>query len=521
MEVGRAAGAGSSNAVAAVRFRALAVAGGVKTGGSRRSCGEITGILLTSHEMDAGTRSDATLHTNSAILRKKSSLRTHVGNLTGLINLGQRLKTIQREAFGRKYGNLLSLMEVKVQLPAITALAQYYDPPLRCFTFQDFQLAPTVEEFEHILGLPLEGTKPYQHLEHHASVSTLAAIMKIQPNELENRLITRHQMRGLTQGYLEQYLHDLGNREEWETFMDVLALTVFGIVLFPKLEDFADYTAIDVFVAKKTRSENPVTAVLADVYGTMSFCHERKGKKILCCLPALYAWMTARVFKGVIDVRSSSENLSHQGGNGWALFFAGLREGNVKWRLPWLETKPSIQHCGNFPNIPLIGTRYCINYNPVLVQRQFGYPMKGAPSPDYLTAFFVYYEDGHCTEMLRRVRSAWENVVRAEKDLRIGVMDSRVSYHTWILERVREVKLPFKPINDQPASEGTSQAPESEEVKQLKAEVEKLRVRNARLENELQKARNDFVDMRNDNEEKSRAYENIVKSQKAERDYTF
>ncbi|KOM52219.1 hypothetical protein LR48_Vigan09g087800 [Vigna angularis] len=62
---------------------------------------------------------------------------------------------------------------------------------------------------------------------------------------------------------------------------------------------------------------------------------------------------------------------------------------------------------------------------------------------------------------------------------------------------------------------------ESEEVKQLKAEVEKLRVRNARLENELQKARNDFVDMRNDNEEKSRAYENIVKSQKAERDYTF
>ena len=110
--------------------------------------GEITGIHLTSHEMDVDTRSDATQHTNSAILRKKSSLRTRVGNLTGLIKLGRRLKTIQREAFERKYGNLLSLMEVKVQLPAITALAQYYDSPLRCFTFQDFQLAPTIEEFE-------------------------------------------------------------------------------------------------------------------------------------------------------------------------------------------------------------------------------------------------------------------------------------------------------------------------------------------------------------------------------------
>ncbi|XP_047153345.1 uncharacterized protein LOC124824880 [Vigna umbellata] len=312
-------------------------------------------------------------------------------------------------------------MEVEVQLPAITALAQYYDSPLRCFTFQDFQRAPTIEEFEHILGLPLEGTTPYQHLEHHASIPTIAAILKVHPKELEDRLVTRNQVRGLTQGYLEQYLHHLADGEEWETFMDVLALTMYGVVLFPKVEDFVDYTAMDVFVAKKTRPENPVTAVLADVYGTMSFCHERKGKKILCCLLALYAWMTARVCKGAVDVRCPSGDPSHQGpkdkgGNEWAQFFAGLNGGKVKWLLPWLGIKPSIHHCGSFPNVPLIGTRYCINYNPVLVQRLFGHPMKGAPSPNYLTILFIYYEDGHLTETLRKVKSAWENIMRAEKD---------------------------------------------------------------------------------------------------------
>ena len=36
--------------------------------------------------------------------------------------------------------------------------------PLRCFTFQDFQLVPTVEEFEQILDLPLEGKTPYNYL---------------------------------------------------------------------------------------------------------------------------------------------------------------------------------------------------------------------------------------------------------------------------------------------------------------------------------------------------------------------
>ncbi|KOM34097.1 hypothetical protein LR48_Vigan02g024700 [Vigna angularis] len=198
--------------------------------------------------------------------------------------------------------------------------------------------------------------------------------MKLQPKGWEDKLITRHQMRGLAQGYVEQYLHHLADKEEWDTFMDVLALTVYDIVLFPKIKDFVDYTAIDVFVARKTRSKNPVTVVLADVYGTMSFCHKRKGKKILCCLLTLYAWITARMFKGAVDVRCPSEGPSRQGlkdkgGNKWAYFFAGLNGEKVKWHLPWLGLKPSIHHCGSFPNVPLIGARYCVNYNPVLVQR--------------------------------------------------------------------------------------------------------------------------------------------------------
>jgi len=45
---------------------------------------------------------------------------------------------------------------VEVSTEAIASLAQYYDQPLRCFTFGDFQLLPMVEEFEEILGCPLE-----------------------------------------------------------------------------------------------------------------------------------------------------------------------------------------------------------------------------------------------------------------------------------------------------------------------------------------------------------------------------
>ena len=179
-------------------------------------------------------------------------------------------------------------MEVEVQIYAITALAQYYDPPLRCFTFQDFQLVPTIEEFEQILDLPMEGKILYRYFEQHSSIPTLAEILKIHPKELESKLVERKNTRGFPQKFLENYPYQLAEKEDWGTFIDVLTLTLYGIMLFPNLEHFVDYAAINVFVAMKTRSENPITAILADIYETLNLCYKMKQKKVLCCLPALY-----------------------------------------------------------------------------------------------------------------------------------------------------------------------------------------------------------------------------------------
>jgi len=105
--------------------------------------------------MEINRESGVGEHYGSESLKKKQSIRAKGGNLTYLRELVGKMKTIQRNDFRRKYGNLLNLLEIDTKVPAITALVQYYDPPLRCFTFKDFQLVPTVEEFGDILDLPL------------------------------------------------------------------------------------------------------------------------------------------------------------------------------------------------------------------------------------------------------------------------------------------------------------------------------------------------------------------------------
>ncbi|RDX76376.1 hypothetical protein CR513_43643, partial [Mucuna pruriens] len=94
-------------------------------------------------------------------------------------------------AFERKHGNLLRILEVEVQPATLEALVQYYDPPARCFTFRDFQMTPTLEEYERLLGFPLTESTHYFHQEQPSSWATVAKGEAI-PATRKRRLASSH-----------------------------------------------------------------------------------------------------------------------------------------------------------------------------------------------------------------------------------------------------------------------------------------------------------------------------------------
>jgi len=174
----------------------------------------------------------------------------------------------------------LNLLEIDTQVLAITVLVQYYDPSLRCFTFKNFQLVPTIEEFGDILDLPLEGKIPYKHTTQNTFVSKLAGILKVHPTELDGKMITKGTIKGIPQGFLEGHLRQLADKGTEETFLDVLALILYGVIIFPSIDNFVDLSAINVFITYRINAENLVTTILTDVYGNLNMCYESKKKKL-------------------------------------------------------------------------------------------------------------------------------------------------------------------------------------------------------------------------------------------------
>ena len=64
-------------------------------------------------------------------------------------------------SFIRRHGSLLSLVTSKLDEQMMSVLVQFYDPMYHCFTFQEYQLVPTLEEFSELLGISVLEQTPF------------------------------------------------------------------------------------------------------------------------------------------------------------------------------------------------------------------------------------------------------------------------------------------------------------------------------------------------------------------------
>ncbi|KAI5384239.1 hypothetical protein KIW84_071301 [Lathyrus oleraceus] len=111
--------------------------------------------------------------------RKALPFKAKMPDIANISRLLNELPACFRVTLQGKFGHILDLLSVDVQTPAITALAQFYDPPLRSFLFQDFQLTPTLEEFDRLLGFSMKGRTPYNRIGQVPEVEMLALALCI------------------------------------------------------------------------------------------------------------------------------------------------------------------------------------------------------------------------------------------------------------------------------------------------------------------------------------------------------
>ncbi|KAL5193611.1 hypothetical protein HKD37_20G055804 [Glycine soja] len=439
-------------------------------------------------------------------------------NTTSIKELGRLMEPLQMQAFRKTYGKILELTIAEVSIEAIASLTQYYDQPLRCFTFGDFQLVPTIEEFEEILGCPLGGRRPYLSSGCLPSLSRIATVVRDSAKGLDRIKQTRNGIAGLPQKYLEDKARGMANQGDWVPFMDVLALLIFGVVLFPNVDGLIDLAAIDAFLAYHHSKESPVVAVLADLFDTFDRRCEKSSARIICCLPALCVWLVSHLFQQ--DTRHPCPLLSHRSCTekrriDWDQLLAGIGGRTISWFPRWKEGKEGVLFsCGRYPNIPLVGTRGCINYNPALAIRQLGYPMRGAPTEENTSPFLVRDLGAQNSKTIQRIHKAWETPLRKDQELR-GIRNGIIGgYHEWLKVHIRGLDWLAKL---KVVSEENFETPEEdEEVQALKSELGKAKLAKEKFKLAATHVRKECAGLREENAITAKALEQETKRARKE-----
>ncbi|KAH1221779.1 hypothetical protein GmHk_12G035117 [Glycine max] len=431
----------------------------------------------------------------STVLRRSSFVLHRSSIFNGLPSLGTDVWGANTFPV-RKYNSRTFHLKVRRsrlfrffrRFPQINVGGDFARIPFMEHASREPRVALPPKEFEEILGCPLGGGKPYLSSGCLPSLSKIATVVKDSARGLDRIKQTRNGIAGLPRRYLEDKARGMANQGDWVPFMDVLALLIFGVVLFPNVDGLVDLAAIDAFLAYHHSKESPVVAVLADLFDTFDRRCEKSSARIICCLPALCVWLVSHLFQQ--DTRHPCPLLSH-------------RSCTEKRRIDWDQLLAGIG-----------GTRGCINYNPALAIRQLGYPMRGAPTEESMSHFLVRDFDAQNFKAIQRIHKAWETPLRKDQELR-GIRNGIIGgYHEWLKVHIRGLDwlAKLKVI-----SEESFEAPEEdEEVQALKSELGKTKLAKEKFKLAATHIRKECAGLREENATNARALEQETKRARKE-----
>ncbi|MBA0577708.1 hypothetical protein Golob_024059 [Gossypium lobatum] len=149
--------------------------------------------------------------------------------------------------------------------------------------------------------------------------------------------------------------------------VDVFALSIYGLIIFPKALGHVDETVTDLF-DQLVRRVTPVPAILAETFRSLS-AYRRTGEgRFIGCAQLLLAWFHSHFWKvDKISYQVFSENYSPLKElattprrdditeERWMSIPQNLQNEYVEWKAPWMVPDEILYQYGNFDWVTLLG----------------------------------------------------------------------------------------------------------------------------------------------------------------------
>ena len=112
------------------------------------------------------------------------------------------LRVPENSPFTKRYGRLCNLVTSSIEEDMIRVLFQFFEPVHHCFTFPDYQLVPTMEEFSQLLGVSVLDQIPFTGLEETSRPEVISKALHLKSSDIIDNWETRNGVKGFLDKFL-------------------------------------------------------------------------------------------------------------------------------------------------------------------------------------------------------------------------------------------------------------------------------------------------------------------------------
>ncbi|MBA0670100.1 hypothetical protein Goklo_029467 [Gossypium klotzschianum] len=223
--------------------------------------------------------------------------------------------------------------------------------------------------------------------------------------------------------------------------VDVFALSIYGLVIFPKALGHIDEAVTDLF-DQLDRRVTPVPVILAETFRSLSTCRRTGEGRFIGCAQLLLAWFHSHFWKvDKVSYRVFFENYSSLKElaatprrdditeERWMAILQNLQDEDVEWKAPWMMLDEILYRCEDFDWVTLLGIWGPVRYTPLLVLRQYR-SRQFIPTAQGLAQCEFSYKGNNYRRKIREMSNTWKQIHRMKR-FTVGAMTTPEYYEWW------------------------------------------------------------------------------------------
>ncbi|XP_040959923.1 uncharacterized protein [Gossypium hirsutum] len=330
--------------------------------------------------------------------------------------------------------------DIRVDKNLFRALVQFWNSAYKCFTFGEVDLVPTMEEYTTLLRCPkIQVRKTYARV--FSSQTFVKKLMSISGMS-EPWVITRIQQKGDSKCIPWENLQDfiLTHPDERKR-VDIFALNVYRLVIFPKALRHVDEAVIDLF----DRLEKGITPVLEDRQGAIHWmCTIIYGMVPRALLEGRQSFLSS-LLQGLFPIERISSYTEERG------YLRGEVDGH--------SSEPQV---GGYRVESLLdGIWGAIGYTPLLALRQYK-SRQFVPTTYGLAQSEFSFTGAHYKKRVRELSDAWKQTCWMKRLAVSSIVTPE--YSEWFRKRIKDNIARPSLENTRPIGEQLQIAPSELEI---------------------------------------------------------